>query len=147
MLHEGASVEGEMHMLTDAPKDAAETIRGSAPLRGETRDAKGPGSGSTPSVETAKAVNAPAATKPAPTVTPSSSARPGTSGPETPEATTAPAMEAAAVVRRESVAQTLRNETLRVAPRATTTVASYSGPSTSTSNGSRTGSGSSPTSF
>jgi hypothetical protein len=56
-------------------------------------------------------------------------------------------MEAAAVVRRESVAQTLRNETLRVAPRATTTVASYSGPSTSTSNGSRTGSGSGPTSF
>ena len=41
MLHEGASVEGEMHMLTDSPTDASETIRGSAPLRGETgADAK-----------------------------------------------------------------------------------------------------------
>ena len=38
MLHEGASVEGEMHMLTESPKDASETIRGSAPLRGETSE-------------------------------------------------------------------------------------------------------------
>ena len=36
MLHEGASVEGEMHMLAEAPRDASTTIRGSAPLRGET---------------------------------------------------------------------------------------------------------------
>ena len=35
MLHEGASVEGEMHMLAEAPRDASTTIRGSAPLRGE----------------------------------------------------------------------------------------------------------------
>ena len=37
MLHEGASVEGEMHMLSEPAPDAAETIRGTAPLRGETK--------------------------------------------------------------------------------------------------------------
>jgi cytoskeletal protein CcmA (bactofilin family) len=36
MLHEGASVEGEMHMLTDSAVGASETIRGNAPIRGET---------------------------------------------------------------------------------------------------------------
>ena len=41
MLHEGASVEGEMHMLTESPKDAAETIRGTRPLRGETESRTG----------------------------------------------------------------------------------------------------------
>ena len=40
MLHEGASVEGEMHMLAERPRDASETIRGSAPLRGETPETK-----------------------------------------------------------------------------------------------------------
>ncbi|MFV2064267.1 MAG: polymer-forming cytoskeletal protein, partial [Chloroflexota bacterium] len=37
MLHEGASVEGEMHMLSEAASDASETIRGTAPVRGETK--------------------------------------------------------------------------------------------------------------
>ena len=43
MLHEGASVEGEMHMLTEAPRDAATTIRGSASPRGETGTESRPG--------------------------------------------------------------------------------------------------------
>lgn len=39
MLHEGASVEGEMHMLEEAAADPSETIRGSAPVRGEAKGA------------------------------------------------------------------------------------------------------------
>lgn len=35
MLHEGASVEGEMHMLPDPSAAPEQTIRGTAPLRGE----------------------------------------------------------------------------------------------------------------
>jgi cytoskeletal protein CcmA (bactofilin family) len=145
MLHEGASVEGEMHMLTDAPKDATETIRGSAPLRGDNKGAdprpatepqSGPGDGSTPV----------AATKPAPTVTPSSSARPASSAAGSPASPSSSAAGTASVARRESLSETLRAETLRVAPRATTTVASYSGPST-VSNGSRTRNSSDPTGF
>jgi len=36
MLHEGASVEGEMHMLSESAADPGGTIRGTAPIRGET---------------------------------------------------------------------------------------------------------------
>lgn len=116
MLHEGASVEGEMHMLTESPKDAAETVRGSAPLRGET--AKDDPKPVTPA--------APAA-KPVPTVTPSSSAKPtsavGTSASATPSGSTT---GADADVVRSSVVETLRAENARVvAPRATTTTRGY----------------------
>lgn len=146
MLHEGASVEGEMHMLTDVPKDASETIRGSAPLRGDDtggKDAKaapGRDSGSPDSAGT------PSTSRTAPAVTPSSAARStsATVGTVTPAFSST---TEAASARRESVAATLRAEAARVAPRATTTVASYSGPSTATANGSRTRNGADPTGF
>ncbi len=144
MLHEGASVEGEMHMLTDAPKDVTETIRGTAPLRGGDKDAK-----ATPDTrsETTSPAVTPAATKAAPTVTPSSETRPDMSAGSASSAS--PSGEtAAAVARRQSVAETLRAETLRVVPRTTTTVASYSGPSSSkTTNGSGARTGSNTTGF
>ena len=92
MLHEGASVEGEMHMLSEAPRDASTTIRGSAPLRGEPAaevrseparpappappvPASGtPTSGSGGPVP-AEQTGGGAGVRPAPTVTPSSSAK------------------------------------------------------------------------
>jgi cytoskeletal protein CcmA (bactofilin family) len=105
MLHEGASVEGEMHMLTERPRDASETIRGSAPLRGEAKPtgrteaaaSGGPAahvSPATPAAATAPTapadpsasvvqgspaapITTAAATRPAPIVTPSSSAKTG----------------------------------------------------------------------
>jgi hypothetical protein len=120
MLHEGASVEGEMHMLTEAPKDASETIRGSAPLRGETASDDPAPKPATPA--------APAA-KPAPTVTPSSSAKPtqavssSTSG-----GASDPATKASASAVRSSVVETLRTESARVVtPRTTTRGYGYSG--------------------
>ncbi len=140
MLHEGASVEGEMHMLSEPPKDASETIRGSASLRGgESRsevktEVTTPADPSTP------------ATKPAPRVTPSSSARSsavavtGTAGTATSPATTSPSsMEASSV--RSSVAETLRAETLhmRVAPRVATTARGYGSPVRSSANSPRNG--------
>lgn len=124
MLHEGASVEGEMHMLTEAPKDASETIRGSAPLRGEADKADADKPEPKPA---APAAATPPRVTPAPsavsTSTTGSSATTGT--PSEPAGTA----EAAAV--RSSVVETLRAETARViAPRTTTTTRGYgySGP-------------------
>jgi cytoskeletal protein CcmA (bactofilin family) len=115
MLHEGASVEGEMHMLTEAPTDASETIRGSAPLRGET-EVDQPRTPATPA--------APAAKKP-PTVKPPSGARPtpavGTSTSGSAASSTSTSDSGASVVR-SSVVETLKTESARVvAPRTTTT--------------------------
>lgn len=149
MLHEGASVEGEMHMLTDSPKDVTATIRGTAPLRGETRDtAEAKAESLTPARS--------AATKPAPTVTPSSGAKQASSGAGSSVAGSSAAtgsaaatttaersVEATASTRRPSVAETLRAETLKVTPRAGTTVSSYSGGPVGTSNGARSRSGTS----
>ena len=138
MLHEGASVEGEMHMLTEAPKDASETLRGSAPLRGEAKPA-GEGDARTevrsePASADASPPTSPAASKPASapakpaaTVKPSSTARsttsavattttPGTSVPAAPPA----GPDATANQTRSNIVETLRLETLRVAPRTTT---------------------------
>jgi len=134
MLHEGASVEGEMHMLTETPKDASATIRGSAPLRGDTADkaeAKpATAATATPAAREPKA----AATKPAPTVTPSSSAKTSTdavaSATTSPSSTSAPSAQADAV--RASVAETLRVESMRVAPRTSTTVKGYGNPAGTT---------------
>jgi hypothetical protein len=90
MLHEGASVEGKMHMISEAPRDASTTIRGSASLRGETgadanADATPRAAGT--SLPTAAQRHAPtspapvttgstAPAKPTPAVTPSSAAKP-----------------------------------------------------------------------
>ena len=130
MLHEGASVEGEMHMLTDSPKDVTATIRGTAPLRGQT------GSGPETTVESSSE-----AIKPAPAVTPSSGAQqsPAVGNAKISAASTAPerSVDATSVARRGSVAETLRAETLKVTPRAATTVSSYSGGPVGTSNGTR----------
>jgi cytoskeletal protein CcmA (bactofilin family) len=118
MLHEGASVEGEMHMLTEAPKDASETIRGSAPLRGDTSAAEG-SDASKPTTPAAPA----AAT---PSVTPASSAKPtsAVSGGTTARADAAESREADAV--RSSVVETLKAESARVVtPRATTASRGY----------------------
>ena len=160
MLHEGASVEGEMHMLTESPKDASETIRGSAPLRGETSETgesktqakaavAAPATSATATSATATSV--PSA-KSVPTVTPSSSAKSATqvvgSMPTGSTSTTSIAsspsgVEASAV--RSSVVETLRAENARVvAPRATTAARGYgySGNSPSTTgkgSGSRNG--------
>jgi len=142
MLHEGASVEGEMHMLTESPKDASETIRGSASLRGDTAEkaeeakpasARTPVTPAVPSTSEAK----PAATKPAPTVTPSSSAKSSTTvagGTTTTGSASAssstPTSASAAGARavRSSVAETLRVESLRVAPRVSTSSRGYGDP-------------------
>jgi cytoskeletal protein CcmA (bactofilin family) len=143
MLHEGASVEGEMHMLTDKPTDATETIRGSAPVRGETHEAK-PASDARSS--TSPAPEPAPDTKPASVVAPSSAAR-TSGGSADSTSSSASSVEAASTARRASVAETLRAETLRVAPR-TTTVSSYSGgPTTTTAVGTRTRNGSTPTGF
>jgi cytoskeletal protein CcmA (bactofilin family) len=155
MLHEGAAVEGEMHMLTEAPTDAAETIRGTAsPRGGDAREAK-PKTEPTP--EPAAPIGRAATTKPAPTVAPSSSAKPASSVSPTssaqPASTAKPPTASAAgqsadavSATRQSITQTLREETLRVTPR-TTTVSTYSGGPVSSSNGSRTRSETTPTGF
>jgi len=142
MLHEGASVEGEMHMLSEAPKDAAETIRGSAPLRGDTTTTDGS--------------DAPKPTTPAapaaatPSVTPSSSAKPtsAVSDGTTAKADAAAGTEADAV--RSSVVETLKAESARVVtPRATTASRGYgySGSTGTTEKRSAEGSGTSTTGF
>ena len=134
MLHEGASVEGEMHMLSETPKDASETIRGSAPLRGET--ASEPTAKAKPvtppTVPAGSTTVTPAATKPAPSVAPASDSKPSAT------ASAAPVAEASSV--RSTLADTLRAETLqmRVAPRATTTSRGYGSPARSSS-GARNG--------
>ena len=145
MLHEGASVEGEMHMLTESPTDASETIRGSAPLRGDT--------GTDATSETkpvAKPATKPTATpvtptsaasKSAPSVTPSSSAKSSASAAPTPVSP----VEASAV--RSSVAERLRVESMRVAPRATTPSRGYGSPVRTSGVASSTRNGTSTTGF
>ncbi len=129
MLHEGASVEGEMHMLSETPKDASETIRGSAPLRGETAGEPAAKAKPEPAsvVPAGPAAVTPAATRPAPNVAPASDSTPNAT------ASAAPVAEATSV--RSSFAETLRAETLqmRVAPRATTTSRGYGSPARSSS--------------
>lgn len=171
MLHEGASVEGEMHMLTEGPRDAAETIRGSAPLRGgETPEPKTPSRASAPSVPSptssqGSAVDAPssqaapaAATRPAPVVAPASSvkSRPsatqavapapteGTAPRPAPAPNQLPSVEAI-LAQRSVAAQTLRIDGLRVAPRTTSSVQRQGGTASSAvgTNGSRTRNGTS----
>jgi len=122
MLHEGASVEGEMHMLTESPTDASETIRGTAPVRGEGKDSKAKPEAKSGSAAPAPRSSAPGST---PAVKPSSTAKPSTPAVGTPtgssaDTTPAPRIEAAPAPRRETVAETLRAETLRVAPRTST---------------------------
>jgi cytoskeletal protein CcmA (bactofilin family) len=192
MLHEGASVEGEMHMLSKAPRDASTTIRGSAPLRGEpstesgsepARPAGSPGAAfaGTPAPTPAPAPQSSVpTTRPAPVVTPTSAVKPGPAGtapsgpisgapvmapPGTPvvappgapsapsvKAGAAPAgPEVAAQRQRSAIVETLRLETMRVAPRATTSSTRPSSPpkaptSSATVNGTR-GKGTTPTGF
>ena len=143
MLHEGASVEGEMHMLTESPKDASATIRGSAPLRGE----KEPGATSEDKPATT-AASVTAATKVAPTVTPSSSAKSnaanvGTNVASAPAGPTASASTNSPEARatRSSVAETLRAETMsmRIAPRTTTASRGYGGTARGSASGTRNG--------
>jgi cytoskeletal protein CcmA (bactofilin family) len=149
MLHEGASVEGEMHMITDSPADPATTIRGSAPLRGEV-DKPAMDDAAAGSAE--RAAGVPAATRTAPTVVPASSARhdePAPGSNETAAATGKPASagaaDAAATLVRNSVVETLRTETARViAPRTTASPRGYGysgtpAPRTTTPGSSRNG--------
>lgn len=162
MLHEGASVEGEMHMLTGAPKDASETIRGTAPLRGEAKpESKSEAKGDVKSEATSPAARPAAvqaagapAVKPALSVTPSSVAKPSASAVATTSTSVtsvpSPGPEASAAQPRSTIAQTLRLETLRVAPRTTTAGprhASTAGPGSTVSNGSRARSGTTTTGF
>jgi cytoskeletal protein CcmA (bactofilin family) len=204
MLHEGASVEGEMHMLAEGPRDASTTIRGTAPLRGEAqsqspsqepRPTSAPASalpsGPARSVLAGETV-APSGVRPAPVVTPSSAgktstdpspagvapapgpvvappatavtpsvgtsrssvgatppgaAAPGTAAPGTAAPGAGP--DAAAQRQRSAIVETLRLETMRVAPRATpsSTRQPSPAPSDRASNGSRGRSGPSPTGF
>ena len=105
MLHEGASVEGEMHMLTEAPKDAAETIRGTAALRGDTDEPRKPAAPAAPAAKPA----------PAPTVKSASAVGSSTAG----ESGSADAV-------RSSVVDPLTAESTRiVAPRTTTNTRGY----------------------
>ena len=125
MLHEGASVEGEMHMLTEAPADVAGTIRGSAPLRGET-DTDDPRTPATPAAP---------AMKPVPKTASSSSTKPTPAvGAAASGSASSGSGEASAV--RSSVVETLKAETARVVtPRTTTSTRGYghSGATTGTS--------------
>ena len=183
MLHEGASVEGEMHMLSEAPRDAASTIRGTAPLRGEAKS-ESPGQPSRPATApmsgapvSGPAGSAPAAQPTAPsgvrpaTVAPSSAGKAGSGpggapiagGPGVPVAApaaapSAPSPSTAAATggpaataqrQRSAIVETLRLETMRVAPRATTssTRQGSARPSGGVNNGSRGRSGSTPTGF
>jgi cytoskeletal protein CcmA (bactofilin family) len=156
MLHEGASVEGEMHMLTGSPKDASETIRGTAPLRGEATPPAGEaragmpapsGSTATPSQRTGSSPGA--ASSPGNTPSPGTKAPPSAraetavsataASPSDPTPAPAASVEASRV--RSSVAETLRAETLamRVAPRASTASRGYGSSGRSTASGSRNG--------
>ena len=119
MLHEGASVEGEMHMLTEAPKDASETIRGTASLRGET-EGDAPRKPAAPAAPAAKPA-------PAPNVKPASAVGSGSSG----ESSGADAV-------RSSVVDTLKAESTRVvAPRTSTTTRGYGYAGTKSTAGSK----------
>jgi cytoskeletal protein CcmA (bactofilin family) len=123
MLHEGASVEGEMHMLTEAPKDASETIRGSAPLRGET-ESDAPRKPAAPAAPAAKSA-------PTPSVKPASAVGSGS-----------PSESSNADAVRTSMVETLKTETTRVVtPRtsATTRGYGYSGAATKSESKSATG--------
>jgi cytoskeletal protein CcmA (bactofilin family) len=172
MLHEGASVEGEMHMLSEAPRDVSTTIRGTAPLRGEgspesrpaaapaaTSQATPPVSGSAagpagpaPSAPQAGQSAGPSAVKVAPTVTPAPAAKaavgPSSSPPAGGTASTS-GPDTTAQRQRSAIVETLRLETLRVAPRATPSTRPASPPASSgtVGNGSRGRSGSTPTGF
>jgi cytoskeletal protein CcmA (bactofilin family) len=116
MLHEGASVEGEMHMLSEAPTDASETIRGSASLRGET----GPDAPRTPATPAAPAA------KPVPTVAPSSGAKPTAAvGSEMASSGSSSNGSSEASAVRSSVVETLRSEGVRVVTPRTTTTRGY----------------------
>ena len=162
MLHEGASVEGEMHMLTGSPRDASETIRGSAPLRGgarsestgeagtsaptESTQAVAPVSSTSPTPRTAASSGAgttpSSGSSPTPRSTPSSGDKPGAAAPTgSPAPTASPAVSVEASSVRSSLAETLRAETLsmRVAPRASTTSRGYGSAARSTASGSRNG--------
>jgi cytoskeletal protein CcmA (bactofilin family) len=147
MLHEGASVEGEMHMLTDKPTDAAETIRGSAPLRGEASEGKPAGEAR---AQTATSASTPDA-RSAPVVAPSSNAKAasstsGSSATSGLDAASSVRVDASTSARRDSVVETLRAESMRVAPR-TTTVSSYSGGPTTVASPPRPRNGSTPAGF
>ena len=162
MLHEGASVEGEMHMLTGSPKDASETIRGTAPLRGEATSPAGEaktgmpapsGSTATPLQRTSSSPGASSSL--GTSSSPSASPSPGTKASPSAKAETAvsvtaaspsdptpaPAASVEASRVRSSVAETLRAETLamRVAPRASTASRGYGSSGRSTASGSRNG--------
>ena len=169
MLHEGASVEGEMHMLTESPKDASATIRGSAPLRGEAKSetasdgssvasavapvaaspspstSRSPGTSPSPSSKPSGSASTPPSTSSSAGSAPASGAKTAaavstaTTSPSGPTATPADTVEASSV--RSSLAETLRAETaaMRVAPRATTSSRGY-GSATRNTAGSRNGS-------
>jgi cytoskeletal protein CcmA (bactofilin family) len=149
MLHEGASVEGEMHMLTGAPRDASETIRGTAPLRGEAKsEAAGEARAGMPapsaSAATPSQADSPsqaASSSPGAGPSPRAKAASTVSGTPTSPSGPAPAASAGAASVRSSVAETLRAETLamRVAPRATTASRGYGSSARSTAGGSRNG--------
>ncbi|MFO7532487.1 MAG: polymer-forming cytoskeletal protein [Candidatus Limnocylindrales bacterium] len=156
MLHEGASVEGEMHMLTGSPKDASETIRGTAPLRGEATSPAGEARAGMPAPSTPAATPSPgASSSPGAASSPGNTPSPGTKAPPSARAETAvsataaspsdptpaPAASAEASRVRSSVAETLRAETLamRVAPRASTASRGYGSSGRSTASGSRNG--------
>jgi cytoskeletal protein CcmA (bactofilin family) len=127
MLHEGASVEGEMHMLPDPATEASETIRGTAPVRGETkaRDAGQEPTATAPRSGAKSASTTPpprAGSKPASTATatapaPASSPRPEPKAPP-------PASQSV-------------TEALRVTPRASTVVAAGTNGSRSDGNASQ----------
>ncbi len=192
MLHEGASVEGEMHMLSEAPRDASTTIRGSAPLRGEpsaesgsepatassfaercirghTRpDPRARAAGQRPDHQAGAGRHPSSAVKPSPAGTapsgpvsgapssprqgPRSSPRQGRHPAPSVKAGAAPAgPEVAAQRQRSAIVETLRLETMRVAPRATTSSTRQSSPpqaptGSATVNGTR-GKGTTPTGF
>ena len=113
MLHEGASVEGEMHMLTEAPKDASETIRGTASVRGDTDEPRKPAAPAAPAAKPA----------PAPSAKPASAV-----------GTTSGSADAV----RSSVVDTMKAESARtVAPRTSTTTRGYGYSGTKTSAGSK----------
>jgi cytoskeletal protein CcmA (bactofilin family) len=123
MLHEGASVEGEMHMLTEAPKDASETIRGTASLRGETESAE-PKRPAMPAAPAAKPA-------PAPTVKPASAVGPGSAAPSSPGSADASAV-------RLAMMDTLKAESAHVVtPRTSTTTRGYGYAGAASSSGKR----------
>lgn len=104
MLHEGASVEGEMHMLADPATASSETIRGTAAVRG------GSSAPRNSEVDAQASAQRPAQKSPASTTAPRESGRPEARVTSGAEATTS----------------------LRVTPRAATSVAASPNGSAST---------------